>query len=132
MKKKKNFFNMNILGIDFGTKNIGLAWCDTDINIVLPFGVVHSLEELVRVVKEEKLDKIVVGLPIGVGGSGTTNIERVKKFAENLKKQVDTPIDFCDERFSSHEADTMGGEASRDEKSAMIILQSYLDNQNRK
>jgi putative Holliday junction resolvase len=119
---------MNILAIDFGTKNIGLAWSDTAIGVVLPFGVVHSLTELVKLINEERLDKIVVGLPVGVGGSGEKNTERVKKFVSDLQKNVSVPLDFYDERFSSQQADRMGGEASRDEKSAMVILESYLQN----
>ena len=117
---------MNILAIDFGTKNIGLAWSDTGIGVTLPFGVVHSIDDLVKVVNEERLDKIVVGLPIGVGGNDDFNIKRVKDFVSNLKKEVSVPIDYCDERFSSQEADSMGGDATRDEKSAMVILEAYV------
>ena len=46
----------------------------------------------------------------------------------NQKKEIKTPIEFVDERFTSAEADRLGGEASRDEKAAMLILQSYLEN----
>jgi len=118
---------MNILAIDFGTKNIGLAWSDTGIGVTLPFGVVHSLPELVKVIKEERLDKIVVGLPIGVGGNDDFNIKRVEKFVSDLKKETEVSIDYCDERFSSQEADSMGGDATRDEKSAMVILEAYIN-----
>ena len=117
---------MNILAIDYGTKNIGLAWTDTLIGVVLPFGIVHSLKELVKLINEEKLDKIVVGLPIGVGGSDEKNITRVKEFTKDLEKEIKVPIIFYDERFSSQQADRMIGDASRDEKSAMVILDSFL------
>jgi len=121
---------MNILAIDFGTKNIGLAWSDTGIGVTLPFGVVHSVDELIGVIKEERLDKIVVGLPIGVGGNDDFNIKRVKKFVSDLKKEIKVPVDYCDERFSSQEADSMGGDATRDEKSAMVILEAYIGENN--
>jgi len=120
------FKSMNILAIDFGTKNIGLAWSDTQIGVTLPFGVVHSMDDLVKVIKEERLDKIVVGLPVGVGGSGDFNIKRVKKFVSDLKEKTKVLVDYCDERFSSQEADSMGGDATRDEKSAMVILEAYI------
>ena len=117
---------MNVLGIDFGTKNFGLAWSDTDIGVVLPFGVVHSLEDVAKVIKEEKVDKVVLGLPIGLDGTEQANAKRVRKFADNLKKEIKVPLEFYDERFSSQQADVMGGLATRDEKSAMVILESFL------
>ena len=124
---------MNILAIDFGTKNIGLAWCNEALGVVLPFGVIKdkgikSKEQmLVELIKKEGIDKVVIGMPIGVGGLGEKNMERVKKFADELKKYISLPIEFVDERFSSQQADRMeGGASSRDEKSAMIILESYL------
>lgn len=51
----------------------------------------------------------------------------MEKFAEEIKEKTDVEIEFYDERFSSQQADRMGGCVSRDEKSAMVILQSYLD-----
>ena len=45
---------MNIIAIDFGTKNIGLAWCDTGIGAVLPFGVVKNAGEAAKIINEEK------------------------------------------------------------------------------
>jgi putative Holliday junction resolvase len=117
---------MNILGIDFGTKNIGLAWCDTAIGVPLPFGVANSIDEITKIVKEERINKIVIGLPVGLDGKENKNTERVKKFANELKLLTDISIDLYDERFSSQAADKMKGLAGRDEKSAMIILSDYL------
>jgi len=123
---------MNILSIDFGTKNIGLAWTDTEIGVVLPFGqftanssqpIVHRLANFIR---QEKIDKVIVGLPLAVGGTGEENVKRVKRFAKDLESEIKVPIEFYDERFSSQQADRMGGEASRDEKAAMVILEGYL------
>jgi len=116
---------MNILAVDYGTKNIGLAWCNEALGVVLPFGLVKE-KDLLSLINKEGIDKVVIGLPLGVGGSGEKNIDRVKKFTDNLQKQISIPIEFFDERFSSQEADRMEGGVSRDEKSAMIILQSYL------
>ena len=116
---------MNILGIDFGTKNIGLAWVDTAVGVVLPFGIVSS-QELSGLVREEKVDRVVIGLPLGLDGKENANTTRVRKFGEGLKQETGVPVEFYDERFSSQAADAMGEGVSRDEKSAMVILQDYL------
>lgn len=124
---------MNILAIDYGTKNIGLAWCDTGVKVVLPFGLIklqvisYKLQKVIEVIRNEKIDRVIVGLPIGLDGKENENTKKIRKFVDELKKEIDVPVDFVDERFTSAQADRMGGTVSRDEKSAMIILQSYID-----
>lgn len=118
---------MNILAIDYGTKNIGLARASTDVKVALPFGRVGKIEELIKLIKQEKIEKLVVGLPLGLNGQENKNTARARKFAKELEKETVMPLEFITEVFSSQAADRMSGGASRDEKSAMIILQSYLD-----
>ena len=125
--RRERVNNMNILAIDYGAKRIGLAWVNTDIGVVLPFGQIIN-PELITLIQREGIDKIVVGLPLGLNGKENKGTERVRGFVEDLKKYIAVSIEFIDERFSSAEADRMeGGGASRDEKAAMIILQTYLD-----
>lgn len=135
--------NMNILAIDYGAKRIGLAWVDTKLSVVLPFGVVNNdpafakalagkqgsgiKEQLGDIIKREKIDHVVVGLPLGLDGKENENTKSVRTFCDTLKSQVSVPIEFVDERFSSAEADRMEGNVSRDEKAAMVLLQAYLD-----
>ena len=130
---------MNILAIDYGSKNIGLAWVDTALGVVLPYGRMkdqktRNKEQLVvDLIKKEKVDKIIVGLPIGLDGNENRNTIMVRGFVEELKKNVATPIEFVDERFTSQSADRMGdGGASRDEKAAMVMLEDYLEKMNNK
>ena len=131
---------MNLLAIDYGTKNIGMAWVQTGINVVLPFGKISrssvggenketkaSAQKLVELVNKEKIDKIVVGLPLGLDGKENKNTERVRGFIDEVKKAIDIPVEFITEIFSSQAGDRMGAGVSRDEKAAMVILQSYLD-----
>jgi len=121
---------MNILAIDYGTKNIGLAWVATGLGVVLPYGIIKdkNLAELVKLIKKKNIDKVIVGLPFGLEKKENENTKKVKKFVSELKNLINVHVDFEDERFSSQAADRMGkGGASRDEKSAMVILQSYLD-----
>jgi putative Holliday junction resolvase len=124
---------MNILALDYGEKRIGLAWTDTGIGVVLPFGIIKNQEsgirneELKNLVIKEKIDQIIVGLPTSLDGKENKNTERIRKFVEEMKFEIDIPIEFFDERFSSQQADAMGDGVSRDEKSAMVILESFLE-----
>jgi len=124
---------MNLLGIDYGSKNIGLAWCQTELGVVLPFGELKTQnsklknKELLKIIRDEKIDKLVVGLPLGLDGKENENTKKVREFVNELKKAIKIPVEFVDERFSSREADRYeGGGASRDEKAAMVILESYM------
>lgn len=120
--------NMNILGVDYGRKRIGLAWVQEGLDVVLPYGVVGSLEELVEFIKKERIDKVVLGLPLDMEEmTENENTKRIRKFAEEIKKQTNVEIDFADERLTTSEAIQMGGDATLDEKAAMLILQTYLE-----
>lgn len=107
---------------------------DTKVNVVLPFGQISErvnggrIKQLVEIIKKEKIDKIIVGLPLGLKGEENDNTKKVYDFTERFKNDVNIQIEFIDERFTSRQADRMGGQVSRDEKAAMIILQSYLTN----
>ncbi len=124
---------MNILGIDYGQRNIGLAWAQTGLNVVLPYGVIHHdntesvPKALLERINEEGIDQLVVGLPYDDDGNETAHTKRIRAFAKALQEQSGLELSFADERYTSAEADEMGGDASRDEKAAMLILQTYLD-----
>lgn len=120
---------MNILAIDYGKKNIGLAWCDTGIGAPLPYGIIkdQKIGDLAELINEEKIDRVVIGLPLGLDGKENANTAKVRDFGKKLESQIKARIEFFDERFTSAEADSMGGSVSRDEKSALVILQAYLD-----
>ena len=129
---------MNILAVDYGSKRIGLAWTDTSLGVILPFGLVEKtslkekVEELAEIIAKEKAQKIIVGFPLGLNGKENTNTERVKKFVFELHKLTEVPIEYHDERFSSYAADAAGIGVSRDERAAMIILEGYLESRKRK
>ena len=126
---------MNILGVDYGQKRIGLAWVQDGLDVVLPFGVIEcasqddAIQGIVSTVSSERIDTVVVGLPLSMQGAESKNSERVRVFVDALKKALTVSVEMVDERLSSKQADAMGGDASRDEKAAMVILQSYIDQQ---
>lgn len=123
---------MNFLAIDYGTKNIGLARASSNMDLVLPFGSVENsdhqmaIKKLVEIIKSEKIDRIIIGLPAGLDGSENKNTIKVRSFAESLANEIRAPIEFMTEIFSSQAGDRMGAGVSRDEKAAMVILEGYL------
>lgn len=124
---------MNILALDYGTKRIGLAWVETSLGVVLPYGIVEQdgggiPTKLLSIIAEDSPERIVLGLPLSTKDvrEVTTNEERVRTFGNMLAAQTGVEVVYVDERFSSQQADNTPGDVSRDEKSAMIILESYL------
>ena len=118
------------MAMDYGKKRIGLALVDTEVGVVLPYGKLETRNwklGMSDVVKEQGIAEIVVGLPLGLDGKENENTGRVRLFAEDLKKETDVPIAFVDERFTTREAERMGGDVSADEKAAMLILRSYVE-----
>jgi putative Holliday junction resolvase len=124
------------LGVDWGEKRIGLATADEEIGLALPLGTVANLTGLIQTITEEEITMLVVGRPYKIGGLEIKLSPDYLKFLELLKKQVTIPIFEIDERFSSKEADAMGGSkkmrAGRDAIAAALILQNYLDRYGRK
>ena len=128
-----SIISMHILAIDFGTKRVGLAWADTTLGVVLPYGVIEKegiklkIKDVSELIRKEKITKVVVGFPVGLDGKENKNTERVKKFVFELQKFVDAEIEYFDERFTSQAADAVGEGVSRDERAAMVILEGYLE-----
>ena len=119
---------MKFLGLDFGDKHLGLAIADSETGIASPFKVIaNNISQLKKIIAEERIEKIIVGLP--VGGS---QLIKTGEFIELLKNNFDLPVEVADERFSTKFAgNLMKGNKKKKERddavTAMIILQSYLD-----
>lgn len=121
---------MKILGIDFGRKKIGLA---VGINkAALPFGIIENKQGIVAEIRnlccQEKIDRIVVGLPLNLNGTEGEAAERARRFGKNLEHEIGLGIYFWDERLTTVEAkEKQGGGKRKDDVAAAIMLQSYLD-----
>ena len=133
---------MVYLGIDFGTKRIGLALA-TDETSAVPYdtleisNIQYRISKLVEVIQKEHIDVVVVGRPRSMSSSQKTEIERTtEQFVEVLKTHIAVPIYFQDERLSSKGADALkkefGGSGQRDAVAAMLILESYLAKQDKR
>lgn len=124
------------LGVDWGKAKIGLAIGDDFTRVVVPFKVVKTPAELIKIIKEEKIDHVVVGQPVGMSGQRAHSAEPFEKFLVALQKAVKEPIELVDERLTSKMADRLrqqGGEgrgrkgmAEQDAVAAMLILEAYF------
>jgi len=133
---------MKILGIDYGEKRIGLAVSDPSNMVAGSLNVLKRnrtrswFKELKLIIDENKIEKIVVGLPVNMNGSLGEKGREVLAFVEVLKKGVKVPVVTWDERLTTVSAEKLLRQAklSREKRkdildklSASIILQSYLD-----
>ena len=120
-----------ILGIDYGTKNIGLAMSDQEQRQAFVYDTLQVSSKLFNEIKEiykkELIDRIVVGLPLSMKGEYTDKTNEVICFIEELESKVKVIVETQDERLSSVEAGRSQAGHSIDEESARIILQQYLD-----
>ncbi len=119
----------NYLGVDWGSKRIGLALADSETRIALPFKTVSTLTEVISIAIAEGVDKIILGQPLGLLG-GVSNADFIS-FAKKLEEKAGRPVILADERLSSAAADALSqgdrDRPARDEMAAAIILQGYLD-----
>ncbi len=122
---------MRILGIDFGTKRIGLAVSDELLMLAREVGILSPAEfwkALPGLVQEHELQEIVVGLPLGMSGQDTQKTTEAKEFAEKVHQIAGVPVILIDERLSSQMAEHLPGAGARvDGLAAQIILQNYLN-----
>ncbi|MDD5527855.1 MAG: Holliday junction resolvase RuvX [Patescibacteria group bacterium] len=119
------------LGVDWGSKRIGLSLGDSETRLATPFKTVSGAHDLAETAREENADVLVIGEPIKMRGIKEGLAKDFLEFAAELKNRLpDMEIIFIDERLSSKAADALPGgnlKASRDEVAAMILLQEYLD-----
>ena len=119
------------LGIDWGEARIGLALADSETKLATPFLVVSSLDEVLKAIKEEEVDLVVVGLPLKMSDSKEKVDSKFSEFLDLLKSKLSISVETFDERLSSKAVDSLAGDkkikADRDAVAAMLILQGYLD-----
>lgn len=132
----------NYLGIDYGTKRIGLAWAD-DLLIILPARAIPGVEcancweELRREVTSRAITDLVVGYPLHLDGKVGRRAEEVDRFIEQLEARFCLPVHRVDERLTSAAArETLGGKYAHkgadktgrvDATAACLILSDFLN-----
>ena len=133
---------MRIMALDVGTKRIGVAMSDELFLTAQGADTIHrvSLEadlgKIKKMVEENSVSEIVVGLPINMNGTYGPKAKEVLEFMSNLTKLVTIPVKTWDERLTTVQAQRTLLEAdvsrakrrnSIDKLAAQLILQNYLD-----
>ena len=130
----------NLICLDVGTRRIGVALADSSIRIAIPFTTVevddenHSeIDEINKIIVNEKIDIMVVGLPRNLSGEETAQSVYTKKFAENFKYSV-KKLEFQDGSLTSVQAENLlksykkpYSKGDIDMNAAAIILSDYLE-----
>jgi len=140
---KKNIENNSrLLGIDPGSKNVGIAICDENKKVATPLKTVRKIKfellinEINQIINENHIKGIIVGNPINMDGSLGKSSQSAIDFAKNLSKNVSIPIALWDERLSSEGSFKSTGKlgvniSSRkvqlDKNAAAFILQGAID-----
>jgi len=134
-----------ILGLDVGSKTIGMAVSD-------PLGITaqgletmrrrnkrSDFEQLERILQQYDVGEIVVGYPLRLSGAEGTQSEKMREFAEGLRKRFNLPVHLWDERLTSAQANRVLRESEMsikrrgevvDRLAAVLILQSWMEARN--
>ena len=131
-----------VLGLDVGSKRIGLAVSD-------PLGITAQgletirrqnkrldFEELGKIIRQYSVSEIVVGYPLRLSGAEGTQSEKMQLFAEDLRKKFGLPVHLWDERLTSSQANRLLREmelsiqkraGAVDRMAAVLILQNWME-----
>ena len=131
---------MQIVGLDVGTKRIGVAKADTSVRIAIPDGTVvvngGEFDEISRILKRYKTNWVILGLPRNSRGEETAQSAYVRDFAKKLRRAIPTvKIRFQDESLTSVEAEKrlrarkgyFYAKGEVDAEAASIILQDFIE-----
>jgi len=140
--KKKQLDKSRLIGLDLGSKRIGVSICDEKQLIATPFKTINrtSAKELINelkiIIQENNIKGIIIGNPLNMDGSSGNSTQSVKDTSDNIEKSIDVPICLWDERLSTVGAFNLSSqldvnvskrEKKIDENAAAFILQGAID-----
>jgi len=123
---------VKVLALDFGSARTGVAVSDPTGVIARPLCVVEraatesGLAELVRLVRDEDAEEVVVGHPLTLLGERGEQARETERFADSLRALVDVPVLLFDERFTTDLAQQSPSATAEDARAAAHLLSSYL------
>jgi putative Holliday junction resolvase len=132
-----------IMGLDVGEKTVGVAVSDETGMLASPLVTIErtdsikaDLREVVRLMEEHDVSKVVIGIPIMLSGEEAVQAAKVREFGDRLAKRVRVPVEYWDERLSTVQAHRVLIETGKtreerrqivDKVAAAIILQGYIE-----
>ena len=140
--KKKHSDKCRLIGLDLGSKRIGVSICDEKQLIATPLKTINrnSLNELISelkvIIDENDIKGIVIGNPINMDGSSGRSVQSVKDTSQKIEENINIPICLWDERLSTVGAFNLSSqldinvskrEKKIDENAAAFILQGAID-----
>tara|TARA_Y100000994_G_C15559923_1_gene387801 strand:+ start:82 stop:537 length:456 start_codon:yes stop_codon:yes gene_type:complete len=140
--KKKQSESVRLIGLDLGSKRIGVSICDEKQSIATPFKTINKtnkdelINELKKIINENKVKGIVIGYPINMDGSLGSSAQSVNDIAKNIDEAINIDICLWDERLSTVGAFNLSSqldinvtkrEKNIDQNAAAFILQGAID-----
>ena len=140
--KKKQLDKCRLIGLDLGSKRIGVSICDEKQLIATPFKTLNRttakelIKELKIIIEENNIQGIIIGNPLNMDGSSGSSAQSVKDTSDNIEKSINLPICLWDERLSTIGAFNLSSqldinvskrEKKIDENAAAFILQGAID-----
>ncbi len=124
---------MRLLGIDYGSKRIGIALSDLGRQFAMPFSVINNsknhLQEIIKIAQEKDIKEIVIGESKNYKGEANTILPESLNFKMDLEKEGFT-VHLEPEFMTSANAERFQGKNDMlDASAAALILQSFLDKQ---
>ena len=140
--KSKHSNKVRFIGLDLGSKRIGVSVCDERQSIATPFKTINKtttnelINELKIIIDENNIGGIIIGNPINMDGSLGRSAQSVKDVSLNISKAIDLPVILWDERLSTVGAFNLSSQLdinvskrvkSIDQNAAAFILQGAID-----
>ena len=140
--KKKQSESVRLIGLDLGSKRIGVSICDEKQLIAIPYKTINKtnkdelINELKKIINENNVKGIVIGYPINMDGSLGSSAQSVNDIAKNIDEAINIDICLWDERLSTVGAFNLSSqldinvtkrEKNIDQNAAAFILQGAID-----
>jgi putative holliday junction resolvase len=124
---------VKVMALDYGAARTGVAVSDPTGTVARPLCVVEragseaGLVELARLVREEEVERVVVGLPLTLRGTRGEQAVETERFVEVLRRSTNVPVELYDERFTTDLAQRTAGAAPEDALAAAHLLSGWLE-----
>jgi putative Holliday junction resolvase len=123
---------LRVLALDHGAARCGVAVSDPSGTLATPLEPIlrpdtrKGLARVRAVIADQGAGRVVVGLPLSLGGGDSDQTRSARAFAARLQETVDVPVELYDERFTTSIAARSGGSASEDSRAAAVLLEDWL------